>query len=65
MAGCTYEYGGLSVEYMAGDGSPVLFQCFDCSWRLVRRYIDFAGAEMGAGELLPSVRHRIVDYLED
>jgi hypothetical protein len=64
MAGCTYEYGGLSVEHMTSDGSPVLFQWFDCQGRLVRRYIDFTGAEMQQSALVPSVRHRIVDYLE-
>jgi hypothetical protein len=65
MSGCTYEYGGLSVEHMARDGSPVLYQWFDCQGQLVRRYIDFTGAEMQESALVPSVRHRIVDYLED
>jgi hypothetical protein len=65
MSGCTYEYGGLSVEHMARDGSPVLYQWFDCEGQLVQRYIDFTGAEMQESALMPSVRHRIVDYLED
>jgi hypothetical protein len=65
MPGCSYEYGGLSVTYMTRAGSPVLFHMFDCNGMFVRRYIDFTGAEVMEDDLLPSERHRTIDFLED
>jgi hypothetical protein len=65
MPGCRYEYGGLSVEHMAQDGSPVLFRWFDCSGRLTKRYIDFTGRELAEGSLVPNERYRMIDYLEE
>lgn len=65
MPGCSYQYGGLSVEHMAQDGSPVLFQWFDCSGRWTKRYIDFTGRELAEGSLVPNERYRMIDYLEE
>lgn len=65
MPGCTYEYGGFSVDPMAQDGSPVIFQWFTCRDQLRRRYVDFTGRELSKQALVPNERYVIVDYLEE
>jgi hypothetical protein len=50
---------------MAQDGSPARFQMFTCGGQFAKRYIDFAGAELKESDLLPSVRHKMIGYLEN
>jgi hypothetical protein len=54
MSGCSFEYGSMSVHKMTKDGSPVIFQWFECSGQLKRRYVDFLGQELGEHEMVPN-----------